>query len=496
MDDSVSAETGGHAATPGNVSSPAAHARAEMMAVQQQTRPNQQQQFQAFIEHQAGMKNELSEKQSRASRQRSKGELKKFNGSAKEDLELWLFQIEGHFSSYAIERDSNESLFLDLMVAQSRHGRDGMVQQAQANTRCPSKNLITVQATASDSLSVQRLRVLTPALMYPICVNTLRETIEHAQGDEETRKPAVATKSASSNNRGSSTKAAAESPEVKKPKLSCSHDPEFTKNAISHICGAKGHMTPDYPVNGKLRGGYSPTGEPASHVTSPAVAASFSYETGNPRPLRKRHGFWSRAPQLASQLQFAVRDFTVLLELQLSANKFIRIPRWTTTLMVQLSCFGPYETEAFVTDFTEKCDALLDMSWLASAGFSLAFSSAIPSVSCCRVLSPLYCPPRSIGYGTSLPQLHSPAWILVGAPNDPMGAESAAHENVACLRYEFFFIISADELADLPDAFSHLGCAVARDAYFAPSEFAKPCGTASFFTRVASIGTGEALNTM
>ncbi|KAG2939119.1 hypothetical protein PC119_g17375 [Phytophthora cactorum] len=75
----------------------------QMMAVQQKAMQHQQQQLQAFLEHQTRAQNELFEKQARASRQRSKAGPPKLNGTAKEDLELWRFQIEAHFSSYAVE---------------------------------------------------------------------------------------------------------------------------------------------------------------------------------------------------------------------------------------------------------------------------------------------------------------------------------------------------------------------------------------------------------
>ncbi|KAE9026782.1 hypothetical protein PR003_g10235 [Phytophthora rubi] len=88
----------------------------KMMAVQQQVMQQQQLQFQAFLEHQACVRNDIFEKQARASRQISKAEPPKFNGTAKEELELWLFQIEEHFSGYAAERDSNDSRFVDLVV--------------------------------------------------------------------------------------------------------------------------------------------------------------------------------------------------------------------------------------------------------------------------------------------------------------------------------------------------------------------------------------------
>ncbi|KAG3085289.1 hypothetical protein PI125_g19268 [Phytophthora idaei] len=87
-----------------------------MMAVQQQAMQHQQQQFQAFLEHQARVQNEIYEKHARATRQKSKAEPPKFNGAVNEDLELWLFPIEEHLSSYAAEQDSNDSRFVDMVV--------------------------------------------------------------------------------------------------------------------------------------------------------------------------------------------------------------------------------------------------------------------------------------------------------------------------------------------------------------------------------------------
>ncbi|KAG2764955.1 hypothetical protein PC129_g23259 [Phytophthora cactorum] len=53
----------------------------------------QQQQFQAFLEHQARVQNEIYEMKARATRQKSKVEPPKFNDTVSEDLELRLFQI-------------------------------------------------------------------------------------------------------------------------------------------------------------------------------------------------------------------------------------------------------------------------------------------------------------------------------------------------------------------------------------------------------------------
>ncbi|KAG3152024.1 hypothetical protein PI126_g10722 [Phytophthora idaei] len=91
----------------------------QMMAVQQQAMQHQQQQFQAFLEHQARVQNEIYEEHARATRQKSKAEPPKFNITANEDLELWLFQTEEHLSSYAAERDSNDSRFVDMVVPYS-----------------------------------------------------------------------------------------------------------------------------------------------------------------------------------------------------------------------------------------------------------------------------------------------------------------------------------------------------------------------------------------
>ncbi|KAG6618374.1 uncharacterized protein IUM83_01484 [Phytophthora cinnamomi] len=273
----------------------------QMMAVQQQAMQTQQQQFQAFLEHQARVQNELFEKQAKASRQRSKGEPPKFNGSAKEDLELWLFQIEEHFSSYAAERDGNDSRFVDLVVPYlgtdvmswyrefkqtlGEHPRTWYLFKQQLRIRFRDSDfeykllsrLYDLRATGTQQeytakfmlllsqsslelpdlmkrwLYQQNLRPDTSTHISQNVPTTLRETIEHAQRFEDARKPAAATKSATSNNRGPSAKAAAASTEFTKPKLARRHDPEFLKNAICHICGVKGHIAPDCPDKGKPR---------------------------------------------------------------------------------------------------------------------------------------------------------------------------------------------------------------------------------------------------
>ncbi|KAG6572519.1 uncharacterized protein IUM83_19007 [Phytophthora cinnamomi] len=253
------------------------------------------------MEHQARVQNELFEKQAKASRQRSKGEPPKFNGSAKEDLELWLFQIEEHFSSYAAERDGNDSRFVDLVVPYlgtdvmswyrefkqtlGEHPRTWYLFKQQLRIRFRDSDfeykllsrLYDLRATGTQQeytakfmlllsqsslelpdlmkrwLYQQNLRPDTSTHISQNVPTTLRETIEHAQRFEDARKPAAATKSATGNNRGPSAKAAAASTEFTKPKLARRHDPEFLKNAICHICGVKGHIAPDCPDKGKPR---------------------------------------------------------------------------------------------------------------------------------------------------------------------------------------------------------------------------------------------------
>lgn len=80
----------------------------QMMAMQQQ--------FQMFMQEQAVFKREMYENQARASTLKSKADPPKFGGKANEDLELWIFYIEEHFSAFAAERTSNDSRFVDMVV--------------------------------------------------------------------------------------------------------------------------------------------------------------------------------------------------------------------------------------------------------------------------------------------------------------------------------------------------------------------------------------------
>ncbi|OWY90151.1 hypothetical protein PHMEG_00041850, partial [Phytophthora megakarya] len=58
----------------------------------------------------------MFESQARANSQKQKADPPKFNGKSSEDLELWLFHIEEHFSVYATERDAPDSRFVDMVV--------------------------------------------------------------------------------------------------------------------------------------------------------------------------------------------------------------------------------------------------------------------------------------------------------------------------------------------------------------------------------------------
>ncbi|KAI9993201.1 hypothetical protein PInf_015272 [Phytophthora infestans] len=58
----------------------------------------------------------MYESQARANTQKQKADPPKFNGKSSEDLELWLFHIEEHFSAYAAERGAPDSRFVDMVV--------------------------------------------------------------------------------------------------------------------------------------------------------------------------------------------------------------------------------------------------------------------------------------------------------------------------------------------------------------------------------------------
>ncbi|OWY90628.1 hypothetical protein PHMEG_00041165 [Phytophthora megakarya] len=77
----------------------------------------QQQQFLSFMQQQSHFQREMFESQARANSQKQKADPPKFNGKSSEDLELWLFHIEEHFSVYATERDAPDSRFVNMVVA-------------------------------------------------------------------------------------------------------------------------------------------------------------------------------------------------------------------------------------------------------------------------------------------------------------------------------------------------------------------------------------------
>ncbi|KAI9980871.1 hypothetical protein PInf_010208 [Phytophthora infestans] len=88
----------------------------KMLIAQQQTMQAQQQQFHAFMQQQALLQREMYESQARANTQKQKADPPKLNGKSSEDLELWLFHIEEHFSANAAERDAPDSRFVDMVV--------------------------------------------------------------------------------------------------------------------------------------------------------------------------------------------------------------------------------------------------------------------------------------------------------------------------------------------------------------------------------------------
>lgn len=89
---------------------------AQVMQMLMQSMHSQQQQSQAMLQQQAQFQYEMLESRTRVNQQKQKADPPKFNGRSGEDLELWLFHIKEHFSVYAIDRESNDSRFVHLVV--------------------------------------------------------------------------------------------------------------------------------------------------------------------------------------------------------------------------------------------------------------------------------------------------------------------------------------------------------------------------------------------
>ncbi|KAE9024162.1 hypothetical protein PR002_g11529 [Phytophthora rubi] len=273
----------------------------KMMAVQQQVMQQQQLQFQAFLEHQACVRNDIFEKQARASRQISKAEPPKFNGTAKEELELWLFQIEEHFSGYAAERDSNDSRFVDLVVPylgtdvmswyrEFKHTLGetprtwcGFMQQFRVRFRDSDfeykllSRVYDLQATGTQQEYTAKFMLLLSqsSLDLPEMVKRWFTSRICGQIPARTsrkmclqlcRRPSAmpnASRMLESRRRlrtrrlvinllvaaGTANRLQLQTTR----KRASSLDPEVLKNAICHICGVKGHIAPDCSDKGKPR---------------------------------------------------------------------------------------------------------------------------------------------------------------------------------------------------------------------------------------------------
>ncbi|GMF48637.1 unnamed protein product [Phytophthora fragariaefolia] len=370
MDDSTTAETMRQAASPRNASPTAAHAGTEMPTpagtptqassstvppppVSEQSVLMQMMQMMA-VQQQA--------------MQTHKGEPPKFNGSAKEDLELWLFQIEEHFSSYAAERDDNDSRFVDVVVPYL--GTDVMSWYREFKQTLG-------EHPRTWYLLKQQLWIRFRDSDFEYKLLSRLYDLRATGSQQEYAAKFILLLSQSS----------LELPDMMKRWL---YQQNLRPDTSTHI-------SQNVPTT--LR--HTPAGEPANHVASAAVKSShsFNYATDNPRLPRKRRGVYgfleqtgsigdrvcsvfldcgaslnAIAPRLASQFQLAVRDFPIPLELQLGGNKFITMPRRVTTITVQLAGFGPYETEAFVMDVTEKREVLLGMPWFSTANPDVIWS--------------------------------------------------------------------------------------------------------------------------
>ncbi|KAG1683003.1 hypothetical protein DVH05_009457 [Phytophthora capsici] len=281
-----------------------------MMAVQQQAMQFQQQQFQAFMEQQTTFQREMFEQQSRVARQKHKAEPPKFHGRAGEDLELWLFAIEEHLSSYARERDSCDSRFVDMVVpflgpdAMSWYREFKNIVGDQPRTWFLFKQQIRVRFRESDfefkllsklydlqvsgtqheytskfmlllsqsSLEMpemvkrwlyqQNLRADTSSHISQNIPLTLQETIDHAQRFEDARKPSkfrqnqtqnqnqkVSGSTSTSVPTSTATGANSAKSTVRKGKPASGTSPVKTPGFVPtcHSCGVEGHIAPACP---------------------------------------------------------------------------------------------------------------------------------------------------------------------------------------------------------------------------------------------------------
>ncbi|KAE8974976.1 hypothetical protein PR003_g26767 [Phytophthora rubi] len=290
-----------------------------MMTVQQQAMQLQQQQFQSFMEQQSNFQREMFEQQSRATRQKHKTDPQKFYGRAGEDLELWLFSIEEHLSSFAVERDSCDSRFVDMVVpflgpdAMSWYRELKNILGDQPRTWFLFKQQIRVRFRESDFefkllsklhdlqvtgtqheytskfmllLSQSSLELpemvkrwlyqenLRPDTSSHISQNiplTLQETIDHAQRFEDARKPSKFRQNQpqNQNQKGSGSTSTSTSastrldaagstkPNFRKSKpASGTSQPKVTGFVPTcHHCGVEGHIAPACPDRQQGGGG-------------------------------------------------------------------------------------------------------------------------------------------------------------------------------------------------------------------------------------------------
>ncbi|GMF47113.1 unnamed protein product [Phytophthora fragariaefolia] len=206
-----------------------------MFSLQQQAIATSHQQMHAFMVQQARFQQEMYEMQARANRQKQKANPPKFHGRAEDDLELWLFHIEEHFAAYTVEMSSNDSRFVDMVVpflgvdvmAWYREFKHAMgssprtwplfKQQIRSRyrdndyefkilTKMHDLRVTTTQQEYSTKFTQllsmsdismpeivkrwfyqQNLRADTNSYVSQNCPRTLKDTIDHAQGFEDSR---------------------------------------------------------------------------------------------------------------------------------------------------------------------------------------------------------------------------------------------------------------------------------------------------------------------
>ncbi|KAF4033806.1 hypothetical protein GN244_ATG14269 [Phytophthora infestans] len=290
----------------------------------------------------------MYENQARANTQKQKADPPKFNGKSSEDLELWRFHIEEHFSAYAAERDAPDSRFVDMVVPFL--GTEAMSWYRQFKTTLGESPRVDfdykllyklynlrVSGTQQDYTSKfmlffsqstidmvkrwiyqQNLRSDTSCHISQNTPTTLHDAIMHAQRFEDAR----------GTSRGD-VKDLPSTSDKKRGKSGSEFTPRgatsktnTTTPIVYHNCHQPSHIAPACP-------------EPSRH----SVQGCFYFIDGGA-------SFNAVTPQLVEKLGLRVTNYITPVSIRIGGGKKLTIPQKVVRLKCLIPGFASYTTRA------------------------------------------------------------------------------------------------------------------------------------------------------